>query len=288
MKVHTTESSSIIHISDTIQTVNNRANVWAERKNENLSIVAMTDSVTKTIEIKPRNSFLYWANILYTFGIGMLVDMNNPKRYSYPSRIYINSADTIDKYYRYSQSDNKGEWHLHLSLPWVNLFSLKPQDETYKVNAGCWGILIGFDYYHSTNKFFNLGASGVMDFFVPFPAAVDLYGEHEWMSSWYFSFSNNHKMGRFSVGYGLSYGKNSWALRDHGGYDPSPPPLTRDPVTKSHYALGLVFPAYFQCTEHFNMGLVYRPTFYRPFLLDKFTYEHLISIDFAWKLRIKK
>ena len=82
VKVHTTESSRIVHRNDTIKTVNNRANMWAERKNENLSFVAMTDSVTKTIEIKPRNSFLWWANIYPSFGIGMLIDKNNPKRYS--------------------------------------------------------------------------------------------------------------------------------------------------------------------------------------------------------------
>ena len=295
VKVYTTEPSRIIHRYDTIKTVNNKVNLWAERKNEILSIVAMTDSITKTIEVKPRNSFWYWANIYPSFGIGMLIDKNNPKRYSYPKRIYINSADTISKYYRYSQSYNKGELHLHLSLPHINSFNLKPQNEERKVNTGSWGLSIGLDYFHSNNQFINLGASGVMDFFLPVPAAVDLYGEHELMSSTYVSLSNNHKIQRFSIGYGLSFAKNTWSFRDHGGYDEYNdeqdeviPPLIKAPITKSHYAFGLIFPTYFQLSEHFNIGVVYRPTFYRPNMTDKFKYEHLISIDFAWKIRLKK
>ena len=295
VKVNTTEPSKIIHRYDTITTVNNKANLLAERKNETLSIVAMTDSITKTIEIKPRNSFWWWFNIPYTYGIGMLVDMDNPKRYSYPNRIYINSADTISKYYDYNQSDNKGELHLHLSLPWVNSFNLNPKNEGRKVNTGSWGLSIGLDYFHSNNQFISLGASGVMDFFLPVPAAVDLYGEHELMSSTYLSLSNNHKIRRFTIGYGLSFARNTWSFRDHGGYneyneeqDEIILPLLKDPVTKSHFAFGLIFPTYFQLSEHFNIGVVYRPTFYRPNMTDKFSYEHLMSIDFAWLIRLKK
>ena len=229
---------------------------------------------------------MYWVNIPYSYGIGMLVDMNNPKRYSYPKRIYINSTDSRSNYYHYSQSDNKGEVHLHLSLPYINSFSLKPKNETRKVNTGFWGLSIGLDYFHSNNQFINIGTSGVLDFFLPFPAAVDMSGENELMSSWYISLSNNHRLGRFSVGYGLSYGRNTWDLSYSDWGDPPPP--TRNPITRSHSAFGLIFPNYFQFGEHFNIGIVYRPTFYRPNLTDKFSYEHLISVDFAWKIRLKK
>ena len=285
--IYTTEPSKIIYKQDTIETKNNKVHLTVERKKEILSIVAMTDRITKPIEIKPSNSFAYWLNIYpASLWTGFLIDKNNPKRYSYPERIYINSADTISKHYGYSQSDNKGELYLHLSLPHINFFSLKPQDETRKVSAGFWGVAIGLDYYHSKNQFINLGASGVMDFFLPIPAAVDLSGEHKAANSVYVSLSNNYKIGRFSIGYGLSYGRNTWSFSYIDRFDPPPP--TRDPVTKNYNTFGLVFPTYFQLGEHFNIGVVYRPTFYRPNLIDKFSYEHLISIDFAWKIRIKK
>lgn len=283
--VYTTEPSEIIFQKDTIKTLYNKANLNVERKNEKLQIVANNDSITKTFEIEPRNSFMYWSNIFCNYGIGMLVDRNNPKRYSYPQRIYINSSDTISRYYLFGQSNNKGELYLHLSLPYINSFRLTPDNEETKINTGFWGLTIGLDYYHSKNQFINLGISGVSDFFVPVPAAVDLSGEYELMSSRYISISNNHKLRRFTIGYGLSCAKNTWDFRYYDRFDPPPP--TREPVKKSSNAFGLIFPTYFQVGEHFNIGVVYRPTFYRPNMVDKFKYEHLISIDFAWKIRLK-
>ena len=115
------------------------------------------------------------------------------------------------------------------------------------------------------------------------------------MSSTYVSLSNNHKIQQFSLGYGLSFTKNTWNITDYGRWDYEYdeqdeiiPPLIKDPITKSHFAFGLIFPIYFQLSEHFNIGVVYRPTFYRPNMTDKFSYEHLISVDFAWKIRLKK
>ncbi len=283
-----TSCASIIYIvvnNDTIKTINNKANLTVKRKKEELRITAYTDSLSKNLRIKPKNSSAYWDNILL-YGIGMLIDMNNPKRYSYPQKIYINSADTINRYFRYGQVNNKGELYLHLSLPHINSFSLVPENEPRKTNIGCWGLTIGLDYYHAKNQFVNLGISGVSDFFVPFPAAVDISGEYELMYSSYISLSNNHKFKRFSLGYGIAYGKNIWDLRYYNQFNPPPP--TRDPIKKSSNALGLIFPTYFQLGERFNMGIVYRPTFYRPDTTNKFKYEHLISIDFAWKIRLKR
>ena len=201
-------------------------------------------------------------------------------------RIYTNSTGTTGKHYRYKPADHKGELNLHLSLPYVNSFYMKPQNEAYKVNTGIGGLSIGLDYYHSNHQFINLEISSVVD--AP-PLPFCFVGEHESMNSGYMSLSNNHKLGRFTVGYGLSYGRNTWKLSYYiiNGLPPPPPP-TRDPITKSHSAFGFIFPTYFQWREHFNIGIIYRPTFYRPTITNKFSYEHLISVDFAWKIRIKK
>jgi hypothetical protein len=286
LTIYTTIPSEIIYKGDTIITVDNKANFRVERNKEPISFIATADSLTKTFQVKSQNSFMYWSNIFCNYGIGMLVDRKNPKRYSYPQRIYVNSADTIGRFFRYKQANNKGELYLHLSFPHINSFYLTPENEETKSNTGFWGLTIGLDYYHSKKQFINLGISGVSDFFVPFPAAVDISGEYELMSSRYISLSNNHRLRRFTIGYGLSYARNTWDFRYYDRFDPPPP--TREPVKKSNNAFGLIFPTYFQLGEHFNIGVVYRPTFYRLNMTDKFKYEHLISIDFAWKIRIKK
>lgn len=286
LTIYTTIPSKIIFDGDTIKTIDNKAHLRVERSKEPISFIATTDSLTKTIQVKPQNSFMYWGNIFCNGGIGMLVDRKNPKRYTYPQRIYINSADTISRYFRYEQADNKGELQLHFSLPHINSFNLTPENEGAKINTGFLGLSIGLDYYHSKNQFVNLGISGVLDDFVPFPAPADyISGEYEFMSSRYISLSNNHRLKLFTIGYGLSYARNTWDFIYCDQFDQPPP--TREPVKKRSNALGLIFPTYFQLGEHFNIGVVYRPTFYRPNMTEEFKYEHLISIDFAWKIRLK-
>lgn len=284
--VYTTKPSKIVYNRDTINTTKNKAKLRVRRQKKVLKIVAITDSLTKTIEIKPRKSSMFWCNIPCNYGIGMLVDKKNKKQYSYPSKIYINSADTIASYFKYGQSNNKGEVYLHLSLPHINSFLLHPKNEPTKTNTGFWGFTIGLDYYHSKNQFLSLGISGVADFFLPIPAPVDISGEYEVMSSRYISLSNNHKLRRFVLGYGISYAQNTWDYRFYDEIDLLPP--KREPVKKSHNALGLIFPAYYQLGQHFNIGVVYRPTFFNFNGANKFQYEHLISIDFSWKIRLKK
>ena len=284
--ISTTKPSQIIYHGDTLQTSRNKVALTVDRKNEPVKITVLNDTLEKYIEIQPTNSFAYWANILYTFGIGMIADKHSPRRYTYPRRIYLNSSDTISEYFKFSQSKNKGELHLHFAIPYINSFSLIPENEKRKSNTGFWGISLGLDYYHSNNEFISLSITGASDFFVPFPAAVDISGEYEQMSSGYLSLSNNHRISRLTIGYGVSYGRNAWEFI----YIPrfNPPPPSRDPVKKAHNALGLIFPATFQAGRNFNIGFVYRPTFYRPELTKTFYYEHLMSLGFVWKIRLKK
>jgi hypothetical protein len=284
--VYTTAPSKIIHNKDTIRTSDNKARLRLPRKKEKVTLIAQTDSLTKILNIPSKNSILYPGNIFFNFGIGMLVDRNNPKRYTYPNRIYLNSEDTVSRFYGFGQSNYIGELHLHLSLPHINSFQLTPENEGTKSNTGFWGLTIGLDYYHSKNQFLNFSATGVTDFFVPVPASVEISGEYELMSSGYIGISNNHRVRRFTVGYGFSLARNTWDLRYYDTFDATPP--TREPVKKSSTAIGLIFPTYFQLGEHFYVGVVYRPTFYRPGMKDKFKYEHVISIDFAWKVVLKK
>lgn len=260
--------------------------LWVKRKNETISIVAITDSVVKEIEVAPGNSLAYWSNILYTFGIGMLIDKNNPKRYTYPKRIYVNSADTLNRYFRYSQENHRGEWRLHFSLPYAIRMSMTPENEQTQSNTSFFGLSLGLDYYHTRNQFIHAGVTVASGFLWPVPGPFDLSGTFEFTRSKYISLSNNYRIKRFTLGYGFSYAKNTFEVRYYKRFDPPPP--TREPVKKSHHSIGLVFPAYYQTGPHSRIGIVYRPSFFRPDIPDKWMYEHFISLDFVWKIRLVK
>ena len=283
--IHTTQPSKIVIKSDTLKTVDNERKIYVTRSKAPIHIIVLADSLKKEITLNARGSFAWYANIFYNYGLGMLVDRKNPKRYTYPTNLYLNSTDTSKKYSRYRQLYNKGELYLTLSLPYINSFLLKPENETTKSNTGFWGIRAGLDYFHTKNQFLNLSVNALSDFFVPVPAAIDISGEYEIMSSAYLSLSNNHIIRRFSLGYGIAYARNTWELRYAPKLDPPPP--TRAPVKKSHYSLGLISSAYYQAGKRFNMGIIYRPGLLRFATGNHFQYEHLISLDLGWKIRLK-
>ncbi len=284
--LHTSEPSTILVEEDSVLTVNNTADITLKRSKEDVEITIRTDNLSKTILLPSKNSVAYWSNLLYNGGVGMLVEKNKPKRYTYPQLIYINSLDTLPTYSRFRPSYQKGEMFIHLSLPYMNHFYLNPPDETStKKSLGFWGFSLGVDYYHTNNQYLHFSANTATNFFVPVPAAVYREGEYESMSTLFFALSNNHKINRFSVGYGVTYGENIWDLNYSAGFDSIPP--SREPVRKVSENLGLIFTAYYQTGAHFNIGLIYRPTFIRLRPKGTGQYEHLISLDFAWKLRVK-
>lgn len=283
INVYTNEPSTIIQNSDNHQSTNNKTQLIVPRSNDTIKLYVITDDQSKVVSISPKLSHAYLNNI-FNYGIGFIFDRKTPKRFSYPARVFIDVSDPSNEFSKYGKANFNGELYLHFSLPHINAFQLTPENESTKSNTGFWGVSVGLDYYYNKNMFLSLYSSAVSDFFVPVPAAVDISGEYELMSSEFIGLSNNHKIKRISFGYGLSFCRNTWDFRYYNRFNPPPP--TRDPVKKSHYALGLLFSSYFQAGERFNIGILYRPTFIRFNTTNQYQYEHLISIDFAWKFRL--
>lgn len=65
---------------------------------------------------------------------------------------------------------------MHVSLPHVNSFYLRPRGEKGQANVGLWGLSVGGDYYYTDRRSIGVRSSAVTSFFVPVPAAVDISG----------------------------------------------------------------------------------------------------------------
>ena len=85
VSIHTAEPSKIIVGTDTIPTKKNKAKVVLQRSADPVEITAQTDSLnkTQTIVLQPKNSAAYWLNLVYTSVVGMWIERNEPKRYTY-------------------------------------------------------------------------------------------------------------------------------------------------------------------------------------------------------------
>jgi hypothetical protein len=277
-----------VQINNNILTsVNNRTKIQNLRDIRPLTLSVFNDSISKDLVLDSRSSFAYWFNIYANCGLGMLIDNSNPKRYGYPRRIWVDMTNNKNNYTRYNPVIKKGELQLRISLPWINNFLLKPINEnSTKSSLGYWGLMTGLDYYVATNHFINFSISVTADLFLPFPAVVDFSGEYDEMSSLFIVFSNNYKLKRFSAGYGISFSENTWNHLYSSRFNAPPP--KREPVTKTDYSIGLLFPISIQAGEYFNLGLFYRPSFLKVIPELEFKYEHLISIDLAWKIPLNK
>ncbi len=290
--------NALVEINDSIY--NLPATVRIKRSKEDLTIKLLNDSLKKDYVVKasPNAMFLYGNLICYPIlPIMYGVDFTNQKRFYYGRTIFLYSQDTtkiirpkiLKTYYDYWHNNfetNKGRINVVLSFPWINSFFLQPNSESPKSSIGFWGISTGLEYYYRKNKFVSLKGSAVMDFFLPFPAAVDFSGEVENMYSLYISLTDNYKFRRFTMGYGLNFSENTWELKYYDSFDP--PPMTRDPVTKTSKSLGITLNGYHQVSRSFFVGLIYRPTLFNVYPNYDFKYEHLISMDFLWKIRVGK
>lgn len=226
-----------------------------------------SEKIDRTETILPKKSAYYWANV-FNYGIGFFKDIKSPKRHTYPSNIYF-YPDKVSQV----PISQKGDISFNVSVPYLNSFKYITNTRS-KSSVGFLGSSLGMDYYHSKDQFINANGSLMINSIVPFPAAVDFEGEHYVLFSSDLSISNNHVWNRISTGYGFLY---SYKLLNHH--------LGTGAMDREYYpTLGLIIPIYYRLGKKFHLGLIYRPTFYRPTLIDKFKYEHTISLDLMWKL----
>lgn len=280
INLNTNKPSRIIFQNDTLST-NNKTIIEVERGKEDLILEVLTDSLRKDVTIHSKNSLEYWLNIPTNYGIGMLIDKDNPNRYSYPKNVYLDLETRADEYFTSDISDKTNQLYLHLSIPYLNSFYLQPDNFENKSNTGFWGISGGLDYYYKRNKFLSFRGITAIDLFVPVPASPSLDDVRENMSTTSLELTNNHRLGKFSIGYGISYAWNRWQFIDETDID------NEIEINRRSQSLGLSTNIYYKLGRTFNIGLIYRPTFYRINPTTELNYEHLISLDLAWKIKLK-
>jgi hypothetical protein len=87
--VYTEKPAKIIIGNDTISSRKSETVVHLKRNKQPIDITAVTETESKKVTVKSKNSFAYINNIFLCLGIGYFAERNNPKRYSYPKEIYI-------------------------------------------------------------------------------------------------------------------------------------------------------------------------------------------------------
>jgi len=246
------------------------------RSNEPLVITLQIDSTQHSILLNSRNSAPYLMNILYNFGIGILVDKDDVRRYTYPARNYFTATDTIIKRYRFPPTE-RGTMLLSLSLPlMLNHFTIKTTNGHFN-SGGVYGLKTGFSYFYKRNNYLSLNGG----------AATNKFGEYWLVDTGYFehcnvlfaSLKNNHSIGSFDVGYGIHLSRMGWT-RDFGD-------TAKKDLVLRNVGIGPAISAEYRFGKCFRIGCFYQPVLYDLNSMEFTTYQHYFSLDFLWQLPIR-
>jgi hypothetical protein len=226
--------------------------------------------------LKPHNSPLFWVNIYFNYGIGMLVDLSNPKRYDYPSKNYYYVKDSLILRHRFAPMQ-KGTANLSFSLPFTTIFSVRSLGKQYN-SAGILGLETGLDYFYKENRYLSLNVGAATD-----RLPVDYFGPGyvQTAVAVYASARNNMLLGSFDLGYGISVSHLTWSRVPIGDS------LLTTQSQKST-GLGFGFSAHYRLGKYFQLGVLYQPTLLSNSISPSFAYQHFMSLNFTLKIPVKK
>lgn len=296
VKVHTKDPVSLMHdnriyYSVPKQPYYNEYTVRFDpiRSKDSLKFSIQNEHDTAHFEYKSIINPTIFLNI-FTYGIGFIPDLLSKKRYSYPQNINLTKENIpilSDQYYPGKQPSNrKGMIVLDLGFPTFNFVNTYANfDKSHHNDFALFGISLGVDYYYHHDRYINL-STGITSYFDGFYTTRESYVDEFFVQSFYTSFTHNHRLSEnLSLGYGLSYGLNWWKY-NQGVRDDKYSHFTS--ILEKRNVLGLMFHARYILGEKVYLGVDYRPSFFRFQSKDKFKYEHLISLTFGLKIRLKK
>lgn len=326
--IYTEKPANVIFWMDTLHTdlVNgfNAVKFDVPRSKDSLRFILQSDSLSKRVSIPSKLSLAYYLNFYPGFWSGLLVDLQNPKRYDYKNilnfddslNLIVNkkltTAQREDMVYRKSKLQNKieynrnGSLYMNFSFPMVYLAlnTIKPEGQSRLTKGGIFGLSAGFEYYYKKDRFVNL--TGVLSTTNLSTCLGDLYlsdGEivtDEDFSLYNLNISHNHRLKKHSFGYGLSYSVIYWHkdiysrsdymsdfVRDEGHHSVDFS-YVQDCRHWRYSTLGLVFNSYYYFSEKIALGIIYKPTFVRLKSNNgnPFCYEHQIAFDFTFKFNL--
>ena len=273
IKVLSVDNTTLV--DSTLIGIDRTKSYYIPRANKPLIVRLQIDSTQKTVTLKPKSSFAYWYNICSNYGIGMLIDKDNPKRYGYSNRNYLKLQDTTIKILRFAPT-NKGTINLSLSLPFTTIFDIQAINKEYK-SSGVFGLDAGLDYFYKDNSYLSINVG----------TATDRFGEYvgtgyiETASTIFASLRKNNIVGSFDLGYGINLSQLKWSKQTIGD-------TTKINASVKNIGLGLSLSAQYRIGNYLRLGILYQPDLLNTSFKPSFNYQHYISLNLIWKLPIRR
>lgn len=266
-----------------------------KRSDQPLMVELIADSVTKEYAIPARlRPLTKFGNIMWSiaYPLAFYVDKHTKKGYYYGDHVFLDidssgvvTPDLITSLSANYHDTKKGMANYTTSIPLVNSFYLHPRMGGPIRNTGLLGLAAGLEYYYKDNRYFKLGAFVMSDALSSEePRFRDGFSSTH---SFGLSLTHNVVFNRISVGYGINYAQNGW-IYDNNYPDGNLPPKpgTYERIERATVSLGAQLNAYYRVGKSFHIGIIYSPYVYDVAPSSEFNYQHTLSLDLVWKLRL--
>ncbi|NVK05407.1 MAG: hypothetical protein HWD92_11310 [Flavobacteriia bacterium] len=275
--------ADVVMNGDTLQP-NSRGvvKVNVERTWLDTSFALISDSNRVEYKLESNLGGAYYFNWLTPYFAGFIVDWTRDVRYNYPGRVYVDINEDQPTLHRYSPWQRKGDVNLRVSLPYYTQYQWQVEDYGSANGRGFIGISAGVEYFYTDNQFasFNILSQTSYPYLLPLvPLDRGVTANLNTIS-----FTNNHQVGVWSLGYGVSFVQKEFVQRISNGIDPWFGGFTTE--STNYDCLGLIGQGHLRLFRTLHAGLIFQPTFVRLGSADAFRMEHNLTFDILWRIPI--
>lgn len=288
LNVHIPDKARVVYTNECGNTdsvapdYRNMARLIVRRSNKKLPLTVVSDTGSFSFAVKPTLSWLFWANVYPLYGLGFLVDYNNPDRFTYPHFVYPDPKDV--KGYKAMKPLTTSTLEIAFIPPIIHGFCYNPAKLDF--TGGIGGIGTGLNYHYGDKRFLSaeIGtAVAPAGFAERFPGPKVSQVPAERISGWYVNLRHHHQFGRFDLGYGLSTGEQKGKQYYYPYIGAT---YEKDSVVYSyrHATLGLSLATNFRITNAFYFGMNYQPQLLAINTNNLvFSYAHMWNFGFYWR-----
>jgi hypothetical protein len=284
-----TDSIKICVNNDTLNWRNVPTLITAIRSKNDLILTTKRDSISRNLAIKSELSGVYLFLNIYTYGIGYLVDLTSPKRFTYPPEITIDPSNPNGYFVRKGPKwdkivPEKNLLSVKISIPESNHFYLN-KGKGYGNAFGFLGISGGIEYYFSKRYCINADFGTLTDFIIPFPAPFDHMGPYNQSFARYGDLQIGRDFHKFHFDFGIQYTRTAYVERET--VELFPTYIDTLKYFKTQRNIGFAISSYFRVLPNFNLGINYYPSFLNWESEKVEThYSHLLFFELMFRFNV--
>lgn len=175
------------------------------RSRSKLELRFRNDTMDTVFQVKSRVDPWVWGNI-YNYGFGAIIDLANPRGYTYPAHIHLTPAGLktyTNRQYRQRSWYIKDKGLCGIYLEWSLMHIQTSHDGAGNVSRGAplLNFGLGMHYYLSERSSVETGAGFAS---TNIGENFDYANLYESLYSWYYRISYQHELREFRFGAGLS------------------------------------------------------------------------------------